>query len=158
VRYTGGKVDWAANGLPMHSAARVNRRAGDVARRDVPTCRPGQRRGDVSARLASSGWNACVVIDDDRVVLGLLDDATLQGDADALVEQAMREAPSTIRPHMPIEDAADKLRHQDREQIIVTSPDGKLIGVLGRADTERPQPLDARAGARRDAASRAPER
>jgi len=147
LRYTGGKMDWFANGLPIGGSAAATRRAGDAARRDVPTCRPSERRSDVAQRLSGSGWDTCVVVTDDRVVLGLLA-AAVQGASDTPVDRVMRAAPVTIRPHVPVEDAAEQLRRQNADHLIVTSSEGRLIGLLSRADAERTDRREARAGAR----------
>ena len=92
-RYTGGKVDWFAAGLPREGRLASKERAGDVARRDVPTCRLRERVGEVARRARETGWDFCVVLHDDRVVLGLLDAAALDSDPAAAAENVMRSAP-----------------------------------------------------------------
>jgi len=76
-RYTPGKVDWFAARLPREGRLASQPRAGDVAHVDVPTCRLNERVGDVAQRARNTGRNVCVVLHDDRVVLGLLDAASL---------------------------------------------------------------------------------
>jgi hypothetical protein len=46
------------------------------------------------------------VADDEGVVLGLLDVTALGGDPGAVVEGMMRSAPTTYRPHVPVEETA----------------------------------------------------
>src|SRR5688500_702109 len=70
--YTDGKLDWMAAGLPTEGTNSKRPRAGDVARRDVPTCSVDERIADVRKRVSAAGWDACVVVNDERVVLGLL--------------------------------------------------------------------------------------
>jgi hypothetical protein len=77
-RYTPGKVDWLAAGLPREGEMARMPRIGDVADRDVPTCGPDQRAGE------------------------------------------LRQLPKG-----------------KADQILVTTSDGELIGVLQRADAER---------------------
>lgn len=99
-----GELDWLAAGLPTEGRNADRPRAGDVARRDVPTCRLNEPIGEVHKRVGAAGWNACVVVNDQRVVLGLLRAEQLQRGQNEPVEQVMRPGPSTFRPHVPIEE------------------------------------------------------
>src|SRR6266581_292094 len=104
--YAAGKLDWLAAGLPTEGTNADRPRAGDVARRDVPTCHPGERLGDVAQRVTAAAWEACVVVNDESVVLGLLRTRELGEDPDQMIEQAMRPGPSTFRPFVPIQEMA----------------------------------------------------
>src|SRR5712692_1928445 len=88
--YKAGKVDWMAAGLPTEGTNAAHPRAGDAARKDVPVCGLGERLGDVRDRARAAGWDAAVVVDAERVVLGLLRSKELSKDPDQLIEQAMR--------------------------------------------------------------------
>jgi hypothetical protein len=99
-----GELDWLAAGLPTEGPNADRPRAGDVARRDVSTCRLNEPIGKVRKRVGAAGWNACVVVNDQRVVLGLLRAEQLQRGQNEPVEQVMRPGPSTVRPHVPIEE------------------------------------------------------
>lgn len=58
-RYTSGKMDWFASGLPREGTMVGHPRAGDTARRDAPTCRnAGLPRSGPSGpeRVRSSTW------------------------------------------------------------------------------------------------------
>jgi hypothetical protein len=70
--YAAGEADWFAYGLPMEGTNASIPHAGDLARRDVPTCRLDDDLRDVVRRLRASDWDACPVTNDERVVLGLL--------------------------------------------------------------------------------------
>jgi rhodanese-related sulfurtransferase len=76
--YVDGELDWLAAGLPTEGRNADVPRAGDVARRDVPTCRLEEPIGQVRERVRAAGWDACVVVNDQRVVLGLLRAGELQ--------------------------------------------------------------------------------
>ncbi len=54
----------------------------------------------------NAGWDLCVVADDEGVVLGLLDVTALGGDPAAVVEDMLRSAPTTYRPHVTVEETA----------------------------------------------------
>lgn len=129
-----GKLDWLAAGLPIEGANAERPRAGDVARADVPTCRLDEPIGAVRDRVRAAGWDACVVVNDERVVLGLLRERELGEGRDVPVEQAMRPGPSTFRPHVPIEEMAHFMTDHALQTSPVTTSDGRLIGVLRRED------------------------
>jgi hypothetical protein len=111
--YVAGKLDWLAAGLPAEGTNAQRPRAGDVARKDVPTCHLAERVGDVAERVAAGGWDACVVVNQERVVLGLLRAKELQSDPDLRVEEAMRPGPSTFRPFVSIEQMAKTMTEHD---------------------------------------------
>jgi Mg/Co/Ni transporter MgtE len=112
-------------------------RAADVARSDVPTCALGDRLGDVRERVRSAGWNACVVVNEHSIVLGLLRDKELEGDADLSIERAMRPGPSTFRTYVPIEEMAEFMTQHGLVNAPITTSDGKLVGLLIREDAQR---------------------
>jgi Mg/Co/Ni transporter MgtE len=134
--YEAGKEDWAAAGLPLEGREAASTRAGDVARRDVPTCGPHERIGEVSDRTRAVGWDVCVVINDARVVLGLLRAGQLDGQGDGLVEDVMRPGPSTFRPNVDIREMAHFMAEHDLPSAPVTTPEGRLVGMLMRDDAE----------------------
>lgn len=109
-------------------------RAGDVALPDVPTCRLDEPIDEVRERVRATGWDACVVVNDERVVLGLLRADELAKGRDEPAERVMRPGPSTFRPHVPIGEMAQFMMDHDLSTSPVTSSDGRLVGVLRRED------------------------
>src|SRR5260370_7742600 len=99
--YVDGKNDWMSAGLPTEGTNAEHPRAADVARKDVPTCALTDKLGDVKARVRALGWDAVVVVNDSRVVFGLLRSKELEKDPELLIQQAMRPAPSTLPPFVP---------------------------------------------------------
>jgi hypothetical protein len=97
--YPAGKVDWLAAGLPREGILASFPRAADAVRADVPTCRLTDRVGEVAARAAAAGWESCVVVAEDRTVLGILRAQALRGDPEATAEAAMEAGPTTFRPN-----------------------------------------------------------
>jgi Mg/Co/Ni transporter MgtE len=132
-----GELDWLAAGLPTEGRNAELPRAGDVARPDAPTCRLEEPIGQVRERVRAAGWDACVVVSDQRVVFGLLRAGELQRGQDEPVEQVMRPGPSTFRPHVPIEELAHFMVHHDLPTSPVTTSDGRLVGLLRREDAAR---------------------
>ena len=135
--YPGGKLDWMAAGLPTEGTNASQPRATDIARRDAPTCRLQDRLGEVQERVRAAGWDACVVINDERVVLGLLRGKELGGDAGLRIEEVMRPGPSTFRPFVAIEEVARFMTEHNLETTPITTSDGRLVGLLRREDAER---------------------
>jgi CBS domain-containing protein len=133
-RYTPGKEDWMAAGLPIEGSKASIPRVGSVARRDVPTCRLDERVGDVSARVRAQGWEMCVVVNERNILLGRLAHAALEGDAQATVEAVMEPGPVTYRPHVVAQDAAHTLVERHVQSVLVTTGDGELIGVFRAED------------------------
>ena len=132
-----GELDWLAAGLPTEGRNASRPRAGEVARRDVPTCRLDESVGEVRARVRAAGWDTCVVVNDERVVLGLLRAEELRRGQDESIERVMRPGPSTFRPHVPIEELAHHMLHHDLSASPVTTSDGRLVGLLRKDDAAR---------------------
>ena len=135
--YVPGKLDWLAAGLPTEGTNAMRPRAADLARKDVPTGRPDEHLEDVRARVGAAGWDACVVVNEARVVLGLLRAAQLQGDPAARLEAVMRPGPSTFRPFVSIEEMARFMIEHALESSPITTSDGRLVGLLRRDDAVR---------------------
>ncbi len=135
--YAAGKVDWAAMALPVEGKAAERRRAGDVARKGVPTCRLDEAVGDVRSRVEAAGWNLCMVTDDSGVVLGRLRQRVLNGNPDDIVEQVMEEGPTTTRPSTELDYIIPRIQKRKVGTIVVTKLNGQLVGILYRSDGER---------------------
>jgi len=135
--YEDGKLDWLAAGLPSEGTNAERPRAGDVARKDVPTCRLDERLGDVRDRVREAGWDACVVLNEERVVFGLLRSKELETDPDRRIEEAMRPGPSTFRPFVSIEEMAAFMIEHDLDSSPITTSDGRLVGLLRRQDAAK---------------------
>ncbi len=135
--YKAGKLDWMAAGLPTEGTNSLQPRAGNAARKDVPVCGLNERLGDVRDRVKAAGWDAVLVVDDERIVLGLLRSKELAKEGDQLIEQVMRPGPSTFRPYVSLHEMAHFMEKHDLESSPVTTSDGKLVGLLYRTDAVR---------------------
>jgi len=136
--YKAGKQDWMGAGLPTEGTNAQRPRLVDVLRRDVPTCSLDERLGDVRDRAVAAGWDACVVVSQGRVVLGLLRAKELDADPDLLAEQVMRPGPSTYRPFVSIQEMQRTMTERNMESSPVTTSDGKLVGLVRRQDIGAP--------------------
>lgn len=132
--YTVGKLDWMAAGLPTEGTNAKRPRAGDLARKDTPTCKAAERLGVVRDRVHALGWDAVVVVNDERVVFGLLRAKELALDRDQLIAQAMRPGPSTFRPYVSAEEMAHSMVEHKLESSPITTSDGRLVGLLLQKD------------------------
>jgi CBS domain-containing protein len=132
--YRTGLQDWMGAGLPTEGTNAQLPRLADIVRRDVPTCSLGERLGDIRGRARAAGWDACVVLSEDRVVLGLLRAAQLQADPGLLVDHVMRPGPSTYRPFVSVAEMRRIMIDRDMESSPVTTSDGRLVGLVRRRD------------------------
>lgn len=131
-RYTPGKVDWLANGWPIEGQDTTTK-AVDIAHRDVPTCSLNEPITAVRQRIDALGWDVCVVVNEQQIVLGQLDSTHLDH-SDKTAEQSMDCAPRTYRLDASLESMA---RYMDRHKvghILVTESDGRLVGLAKRED------------------------
>jgi len=135
--YVAGKADWGSAGLPLEGAEGSETRAGAFARPDVPRFKPGEALQTVRRRVTGTGFDTCFVVDADGVVLGRLGRTALASDADVLVDEAMTEGPSTVRPSARLAEVVERMRRQNLSGLPVTTSDGRLVGLLTRADAER---------------------
>ncbi len=129
-----GKLDWLAAGLPSEGTNAQRPRAGDLARKDVPTAGLKDRLGAVRDRVRALGWDSVVVVTDDRVVVGLLRSKELDRDPNLLIEQAMRPGPSTFRPFVAAHEMAHFMVEHKLESSPITTSDGRLVGLLLQKD------------------------
>jgi predicted transcriptional regulator len=132
--YVDGKLDWMAAGLPTEGTNAKLPRAGSTSRKDVPTCGLKDRLGDVRDRVGAQGWDSVVVVNEERVVLGLLRSAELDKDADLPIERAMRPGPSTFRPYVSLHEMAHFMVEHKLENAPITTSDGRLVGLLLQKD------------------------
>lgn len=135
--YATGKQNWLASGLPVEGERADVARAGTVAREDAPTCSLSDRVRDVRERIAAAGWDTCVVLNERRVVLGILRPRQLEGDPERTSEEAMAPGPSTFRPHVDAADLGEYMGRHDLPNAPITTGDGVLVGVLLREDAAR---------------------
>ena len=136
-RYAPGKVDWVAAGLPTEGPGAKALRAGAVARRDVPTGALTDPAATAAGRALAAGWDACVVVNDHGIVMGRLRaEDVAGGDPGAPAAEAMRPGPTTVRASEPLGELAERLHRRRVTDVLVTDPDGGLIGLLLRDDAD----------------------
>src|SRR5262245_22594159 len=103
--------------------------AADLAFSEVSTCPLDEGLEKVLDRVVKrTRW--CVVVDDDRVVLGLLPVQATERSASQAVHEAMKAAPVTLRPNATVKEARAFAKYRPREPLVVTHSDGRLVGLL----------------------------
>jgi Mg/Co/Ni transporter MgtE len=107
----------------------------DVAQREVSTCGLDERVGDVRNRRRGDGSEPVVVVDGDRVVLGLVDAEALVGDPAAPIEQTMQPDPVSFRPDVRIGETPQYFKKHGVRHTLVTTSDGVLVGLLRMEQT-----------------------
>ena len=132
-RYPPGKADWLAAGLPREGREASTPRVGDVARRDVATCRPGETIEAARKRAREGGWKVSVVLNDERVVLGVASTEAAIEEPATPVEDVMDPAPITFRPNLRVDELPDYARRAQAGPVLVTTLDGALVGLLARS-------------------------
>ena len=124
--YTAGKADWIAAGRNTVRAQLSPLRAIDAIEREVATCSPEALIADLNREMSDH-----IVVNEERVVLGRVRKAVLARSApDLTVEQVMEPGPATIRADANVEQTHERLRQHRVLDILVTTPEGQLLGVL----------------------------
>jgi CBS domain-containing protein len=87
--------------------------------------------------VAASGWDKCLAVNEERVVQGRLRGVALAAPATTMAEEVMEPGPTTTRPNEPLAQLVPRLQEKRVDRIIVTTPDGRLVGVAEREAAER---------------------
>jgi CBS domain-containing protein len=124
-----GKADWLAYGLPTERESPAVRFIGESLR-ELPTCRLRDSVEAVEQAIHKSGIGLCAVVSEEGVVLGVCEGESLCRDRALLAEDVMKAGPRTLRPSYSADEAVDILRQSGEQGVLVTSSDGKLLGVF----------------------------
>ena len=135
--YVAGIADWKAAGLPLEGSAPPIQRVADATRPDVPTCELDELVGVVRDRTFASGWDECVVVDCEGLVVGRLRDQSWDAENDVPVGQTMESGPTTVRPDALLQPLVERMTQRSTKLVVVTTAQGQLIGVLLHEEAER---------------------
>jgi rhodanese-related sulfurtransferase len=135
-RYTPGKTDWLANGLPAEGKDVGIKAAGDLADMDALTCRRDERIEALRKRVQEEGQTECVVTNDQEVVLGLVRaNAFEKANPNWTAEEAMERNPQTYRLDAPVEAVREYFQANPWvDSVLVTSTDGVFFGLIHKED------------------------
>jgi CBS domain-containing protein len=133
-----GKVDWLAHNLPVEGERPEAPIAGRVMRDDVVLCRPSDRASDVYESIQRSPYPFALVTSDDGTLLGRAPASALdRASSEGSVWEVAEPGPKTFRPHASADKVAGVLADKDLRWAIVTTPEGRFLGVASREDLER---------------------
>ena len=119
--YAAGKVDWMAAGLPTIRANPAPRRALDAVERQPPTCAPDTLVVELDTDT--------IVVNELRIVLGRVRHRA-EAAPGAQAEDVMEPGPATVRAHEPLDELLDRMTRRHVTEMIVTTPEGRLLGVV----------------------------
>jgi predicted transcriptional regulator len=135
-RFVPGLLGWIADDLPAEGSSVRAGMAGQIARRDAPTCRLGKTLEEVHRRIGPGGWTQCPVLNERGIVLGRVRRSMLEGDLRRRVEEVMEPGPGTYRPSIPLTEMVDAMKKGGFETTFITTSDGRWLGLLNRDDAE----------------------
>lgn len=121
--------------MPLEGTAARTTRLNDIARTDVPTC--GIDDTVAIARRSAGAWGTCIVVNEQRIVFGRMFKAELEADPNSRVGDIMRSGTSTFRPNASAVEMLKYMNRRRHDTSLVTTPDGRLIGLVRREDIER---------------------
>src|ERR1700749_226556 len=105
---------------------------GRVMRDDAVLCRPTDRIADVRESIERSPYPFALVTSDDRTLLGRAPSSALNSASDRPVWGGAEPGPKTFRPHVSTEHVAGVLADKGLRWAIVTTPEGRVLGVASR--------------------------
>ncbi|MEE8497697.1 MAG: CBS domain-containing protein [Acidimicrobiia bacterium] len=135
--YTAGIADWKAAGLKIEGEEDTGLTISDATRPDIPTAEPHEALGDVFERTTSAGWDEALVVDCDGIVVGRLRGDAWSTDPATAVSEAMELGPMTVRPDGSLHALVTRMEERDTRLVVVTDPQGRLIGALLSEDAVR---------------------
>ncbi len=135
--YTAGIADWRAAGLEVEGSEQPGLRIVDAARPDIPTAQPHETLGTVRQRADEAGWDEALVVDCGGVVVGRLRGSAWDAHTESTVDTVMELGPTTVRPDGPLHSLLERMNKRGTKLVIVSDPQGHLIGVVLAEDARR---------------------
>jgi CBS domain-containing protein len=132
-----GKVDWLAHNLPVEGDRTYAPIAARAMRGDAATCRPTDRVADVRESIKASPYPFALLTSEDGTLLGRAPASALEPRSERPVCELAEPGPKTFRPHARADKVAGFLAENGLRWAIVTTPEGRVLGVASREDLER---------------------
>jgi CBS domain-containing protein len=130
--YAAGKADWLAADLPFEGTAKL---AGMFTRRGVATTGEDAPAAEALRLLEAQGFGPVLVLNQAGVVMGAAyRDGLASAAGEAGVGTVMRFGVSTVRPSEDAEELAHRMGHAEVTRVVVTRPDGTLVGLFFAVD------------------------
>ena len=130
--YVAGKADWLAADLPFEGTAEL---AGMFTRRGVASVGERTPAAEALRLLGAQGFGPVLVLNQAGVVMGAAHrNALAAAPAGAETGTVMRFGVSTVRPSEDAAALAHRMGHAEVTRVVVTRPDGTLVGLFFAAD------------------------
>jgi CBS domain-containing protein len=129
--YAAGKADWLAADLPFEGTAEL---AGMFTRRGVAAVAADTPVTEALGLLDTQGFGPVVVLNQAGVVMGAAYRDMLASAGDAEAGSVMRFGVSTVRPSEDAAALAHRMGDRGVTRVVVTRPDGTLVGLFFAAD------------------------
>lgn len=135
--FVGGKLEWRVRRLSTEGTGPFHLVAGQVVRPATATCNPNTSTGQVRSELTPGADSICAVINDEGIVLGRVRWKDLPEEEGALIHEFMQLGPATVRPREELRGLVERMRTAGVKTVLVTTPQGRLVGIVHRDDAER---------------------
>jgi rhodanese-related sulfurtransferase len=132
--YANSKTAWLGAGLPAEGRTPTQQRAGAIAHRDVVTASFEDTVGQLAARLGEAPF--AVVVDDERVVLGVVRREALGLPPTTPLPEVLQPAPPTVRPSITADELARSMDDDGQWWVLVSTSIGALVGAVYRDDLD----------------------
>jgi rhodanese-related sulfurtransferase len=130
--YRPGKAGWLADDLPSGGLRRREQRVAGIADPEVAFV-PGDATVGEAAELVGDA-DVGIVVNDDRVVLGLLRPETFGLPSETPVADVLQPGPSTFRPSLTVQELVEYFGTSNEARAIITTHEGVWIGLVRRED------------------------
>ena len=100
----------------------------------MPTCGANTAAGLALQQAHAQGWDRCVVIAGEGTVIGILRAGRIGASERSLAAEVMQAGPATVRAHEEFDATWQRMRERHVAHLLVTTPDGALIGVVDADD------------------------
>ena len=134
--FVGGKTEWIERGLPTVGEGPFLLLAGQVLRAATATCLPDTPAAVVRRELPPGPDSICAVVNESNIVVGRVRWKDLPQDDDTPVDGFMQLGPATVRPREELPPLLERMRRAGVKTILVTSAEGRLLGVVNRDEGE----------------------
>jgi CBS domain-containing protein len=130
--YAAGKTDWLASDLPFEGTAEL---AGMFTRHGVAAVGEHTAVAEALGLLDAQGFGPVLALNRAGVVMGAAyRDGLASAAGEAEVGSVMRFGVSTVRPSEDAAALAHRMGHAEVTRVVVTRPDGTLVGLFFAAD------------------------
>jgi CBS domain-containing protein len=120
--------------MPVEGDRRDLPTVGRVIRDDAVLCRPTDRIVDVRESIDRSLYPFALVTSDNGTLLGRAPSSALNPASERPVWGVAEPGPKTFRPHASAENVGAVLADKGLRWAIVTTPEGRVLGVASRED------------------------